>query len=162
MSCQKICILGIIAILCLGLVTEAGANSSLQQDLTGSQFQARIPFAGHIIFQSNFDGDNEIYCLSQAGLIKLTDNTWEDEYPVWSPDGKKIAYTADPKGNYDLFIMKTDGSEISPITTFSSQEKEPAWFPDGNNIVYSREKKTLGRTSIALYNIDINTLKIKK
>ena len=58
--------------------------------------------------------------------------------------------------------MQADGSGITAVTSFSSQEKEPAWFPDGNELVYSREKKTLGRTSISLYKIKINTLKVQK
>ncbi|MCK4932968.1 MAG: PD40 domain-containing protein, partial [Candidatus Aminicenantes bacterium] len=48
------------------------------------------------------DGDREIYLLTKDGVTQLTDNGWDDEFPKWSPDGKKIAYSANPKGNYDI------------------------------------------------------------
>ena len=146
----------------IGQSPAAGKNRLQQQQSSQSALSAQVPFTGQIIFHSNFDGDNEIYCLSQSGLKKLTDNTWEDEYPVWSPDGQRIAFTANPKGNYDIFLMQLDGSQVSQLTTASSQEKEPAWFPDGSKIVYSREKKTLVRKSIALYSIEINTGQLNK
>jgi len=91
-------------------------------------FHPEINFKGKIIFQSDFEGNNEIYMISMKGLEKLTDNDWQDEYPVWSPDGKKIAFSANPNGNYDIFTMKADGSDIRQITTSSRKEMTPAWF----------------------------------
>ena len=36
--------------------------------------KAKFPFKGEIVFQSDMDGDNEIYLLTSRGLKKLTDN----------------------------------------------------------------------------------------
>ena len=117
---------------------------------------------GHIVFQSNFDGDNEIYLLSGMDITKLTDNSWDDEYPLWSPDGKKIAFTANARGNYDVFIMNSDGSEITPLTSSSSDEKTLAWFPDGRSIVYTGETKKFIRKELSLFRIDIDSKKTQR
>jgi len=98
-----------------------------------------IHFKGSIVFQSDFDGDNEIYVITMEGLEKITDNTWDDEYPVWSPDGKKIAFSANPKENYDIFTMDADGSNRQRITSSSLPEETPAWFPDNKTIAYAKK-----------------------
>jgi len=117
----------------------------------------QISFEGRIVFQSNMDGDNEIFLLTEEGLTRLTDNDWQDEYPVWSPDGTRIAFTADPEGNYDIQIMNADGSGIEAVTSSDLDEKEPAWYPDGKQIAYSREKKGLLRKNIAVFKVNLQT-----
>jgi len=125
-------------------------------------FHPEFSFEGRIVFQSNFDGDNEIYLLTKEGLKKLTNNNWEDEYPVWSPDGKKIAFTANQNENYDIFLMNADGSQITQLTTASSDEKEPSWFPDGENVAFTRIIKKFLRQSLILFQVNIHTRKSKR
>jgi len=125
-------------------------------------YKPRLAFAGAIIFQSNMDGDNEIYLLTAKRLTQLTDNSWQDEFPVWSPDGTKIAFTANPEGNYNIYTMQADGSDIIQVTDFSTQEKEPTWFPDGFTIAYTREEKKILRKGISIHQINLNSLKSKK
>ena len=91
-----------------------------------------ISFSGSIVFQSDLDGDNEIYVLTSAGLKKLTDNAWDDRYPRWSPDGKRIAFSANPAGNFDLFVMDADGQSPAAVTSFPEDELDVAWSPDGS------------------------------
>ena len=137
----------------IGIKTAARKNED---------FQVKFPIEGQIVFQSNLDGDNEIYLISDTKIIKLTDNSWNDEYPVWSPDGDKIAFTANPRGNYDIFTMNSDGSEITPITSFSSDEKTLSWFPDGKSIAFTREVKKFLRSELSLFRIDVITKTAKR
>ena len=126
------------------------------------KLKPKFPIEGRIVFQSNFDGDNEIYLISETKIKKLTDNSWDDEYPMWSPDGNKIAFIANPKGSYDIFTMNPDGSEITSITSFSSDEKTHCWFPDGKSIAFTRKtKKFLGK-ELGLFRVDVNTKNTKK
>ena len=117
----------------------------------------KFPIKGEIVFQSNLDGDNEIYSISNIGLKKLTDNTWEDEHPMWSPDGKQIAFTANPEGNYDIFIMNADGSNINPITSFPLDESWATWFPDDKSIVFTKQIKKFLRKSVQVFRMDLLT-----
>ncbi len=121
-----------------------------------------FPISGSIIFHSNMDGDNEIFLMTKNGITKLTNNSWNDEYPVWSPDGTRIAFTANPDGQYDIFVMEADGSQITRLTTSPAQEKEPAWFPDGKSIAYSIETKKLIRRQLILWRVDTQTEKTER
>ncbi|MBN1274032.1 MAG: PD40 domain-containing protein [Candidatus Aminicenantes bacterium] len=117
---------------------------------------------GRIIFQSNQDGDNEIFLLTAKGLNRLTDNEWDDIFPVWSPDGKRIAYAADKEGHYDIFIMKSDGSKTKTVTSGPLEETDPGWYPGGQSIVFTRENKKFMRKEIALYRIQLQTGRIRR
>lgn len=140
----------------------SNSDESGNQSVANKDLKPKHAFKGEIIFQSNFDGDNEIYLLTKQKLTKLTDNTWDDEYPVWSPDGNKIAFTANPQGNFNIFLMDPDGTDITPVTTSSSNEADPSWFPDGKSIAYTKEIKKLMRNEGALYRVDIDTKRTKK
>jgi Tol biopolymer transport system component len=110
------------------------------------RLETEMAIPGAIVFQSDLDGDDEIYLIQGRRVEKLTDNTWDDRYPRWSPDGRKIAYTANPKRNFDLFVMDKKGREVRPLTDTPEDEVDVAWFPDGTRVAYSIEfKKTLGK-----------------
>lgn len=96
------------------------------------------PFAGTILFQSDADGDDEIYALTRDGVLKLTDNAWNDRTPRWSPDGGRIAFSANPAGPSDIFIMNADGSGIAAVVDSPAEETEPDWRPDGSGLAFTR------------------------
>jgi Tol biopolymer transport system component len=119
-------------------------------------------FAGRIVFQSNADGDNEIFVLTQGGVRQLTDNSWEDEYPVWSPHGNTIAFSSNREGDYDIFLMQADGTKVTTVASTDADEREPAWYPDGRGLAFSVESKKLLRTSIAIHRTDLRTGRIRR
>ncbi len=108
-----------------------------------SSLKPQVPIQGKIVFYSDLDGDEELYLLTKKGLEKLTDNTWNDECPKWSPDGNKIAFAANPQGTYEIFIMDLETRTLTQIT---EKLENPigyaghAWSPDGNKIAYTVER----------------------
>jgi len=111
-------------------------------------------FEGTILFQSDEDGDNDIYRMTAEGVRKLTDNTWSDEYPRWSPDGTKIAFSANPLGHYDIFVMDADGSNLTAVLDSPADETEPAWLPGGTALAFTRGD--------ALWKIELRTKSIRQ
>ncbi len=59
--------------------------------------------------------------------------------PSWSPDGSKIAFESNVSGNYEIWVMDSDGRHKTQITDEPRFEHlTPSWSPDGTQIVYSR------------------------
>lgn len=62
--------------------------------------------------------------------------------PVWSPDGRRIAFIGRPdNGVHDrVYVMNADGSGATPITTVtdSTSDKEVDWSPDGKRLAFTR------------------------
>jgi Tol biopolymer transport system component len=120
-------------------------------------FKPQFEFRGRIAFQSDLDGDNEIYVLTRDGLRKLTDNAWSDEFPRWSPDGRRIAFTANPGEGYQIYVMNEDGSGLEQVTRSEHDAIEQGWFPDGRRLAYTEERKrTIGR-SYRMFVLDLGS-----
>ena len=53
----------------------------------------------------------DIYKVSAKGgtATQLTTQESYESSPVWSPDGKQIAFASDRQGNFDVFVMPSDG-----------------------------------------------------
>ncbi|MBM3293721.1 MAG: hypothetical protein FJY82_04265 [Candidatus Aminicenantes bacterium] len=134
--------------------------ASVGQAIPHETLRPLTAFKGEIVFQSDLDGDNEIYLLTAEGVRKLTDNAWQDEFPRWSPDGTKIAYWANPGGQYEVHLMEADGSGQTALTENAGSDISYAglgWFPDGKRIAYTVEKdRAFGRDHTAMA-IDIET-----
>lgn len=113
--------------------------------------------SGKIIFQSDRDGDEEIYITNPQGqsLIKLTDNNVFDGYPVWSFDGNKIAFESNRKGNFQIYVMDADGKNQRQITQGAYHNRFPAWSPDGNKIAYQSKRDS----GLEIYVMDLEKKK---
>jgi Tol biopolymer transport system component len=97
---------------------------------------------GRVVFQSNRDGNFEIYRMDATGnnVIRLTDNPADDEFPVWSPDGSKIAFKSDRDGDYELYVMDGDGKNVVQVTRNDYIDENARWTPDGQYLVFHSER----------------------
>ena len=93
---------------------------------------------GTIVFQSNRDGNFEIYSMKGdgSGQLRLTDNPANDISPAWSPDGSAIAFTSDRDGTWDIYTMKADGSGLTQLTRGQGANTAPSWAEGGRGIVF--------------------------
>jgi Tol biopolymer transport system component len=64
-----------------------------------------------------------------SNLVALTRGPALDAQPVFSPNGKQIAFTSNRGRHrrYGLFLMRADGSHIRPLTHGPGQDADPAW-----------------------------------
>jgi Tol biopolymer transport system component len=79
---------------------------------------------------SRKDGDAELYVIDASGRehARLTDNGFRDCDPDWSPDGRWIAFHSDRSGDYEIWVMRADGSDPRPITASPGSDLGPVWI----------------------------------
>ena len=92
----------------------------------------------NIVFESDRDGNHEIYIMNADGSdqTNITKHSGFDGSPVFSPNGKKIAFVSDRSGKHNVWIMNGDGSNLYNLTNSSSENYYPSWNPDGTKITY--------------------------
>ena len=121
------------------------ADGGNQQNITNDPFDERHPswspdgkrivFSSHRDrhFRSRFGITSEIYVMDADGgnQQRLTKNRKNDWFPSWSPDGERIAFAADRKGdfaNFEIYVMDVDGGNLRNLTNNPQNDFSPAWF----------------------------------
>ena len=85
-----------------------------------------------------------VYTPGEEEPVQVTSGDYDDSDPVWSPDGKSIAFVGDrsenPDLNYgtDIWTVSVDGEDhpLVQVTSHPGRDFSPAWSPDGKSIAY--------------------------
>ncbi len=86
-----------------------------------------------------------LYDLSQETLTRLTFEGNENIYPVWTPDGKRIAFKSNKEGPGNLFWQLADGSGgLERLTTSAYPNFPSSWSPDGQLLAFIKVNPTTG------------------
>src|SRR4051794_23910231 len=114
--------------------------------------------AGRLVFQSERDGNPEIYTADVQGraVKRLTNSPGRDEFPRWSPDGKQIAFASDRGGDgLQVYLMSSEGTDVRAMTHLPLACSEPSWSPDGLRLAFRRDNSPEdGRQDIYTIAID--------
>jgi Tol biopolymer transport system component/predicted membrane protein len=91
--------------------------------------------------QKNTDNKFDLFlCEMKNGIKRNISNSYFDEWdPSFSPDGKKIVYSANKYGNWDLFIYDIIEKKHLRLTSSNKDEWDPSFSPDGKKIIYAVE-----------------------
>jgi tricorn protease len=90
---------------------------------------------------------NDIWVVPRTGgeARRLTTFEGAETDPVFSPDGKYIAFTGQYDGNTDVFVVPTIGGEPKRLTYHPYPDSARGWTPDGKRVIFAS-----GRTSVPI------------
>jgi dipeptidyl aminopeptidase/acylaminoacyl peptidase len=83
-------------------------------------------------------GVSNIWIVPTTGgpSLQLT-QSGHDSSPVWSPDGKIIAFLSSRSGGSQVYLLSMDGGEAKPLTHLSTGADIVKWSPDGKTIAFT-------------------------
>jgi TolB protein len=100
----------------------------------------------------NFNFDLYTVDLASGAVTRLTTTPGLDGFPVYSPDGSKIAFISARSGLPQVWVMNADGSSSVQLTSGAPKGQVPDWSPDGNQIAY--QSMATGNGDIYVMNAD--------
>jgi len=112
-----------------------------QNDPLWLRYPAISPDGKTILF--NYQGD--IYKVDASGgqAVPMTLSESYEYNPVWSHDGKQIAFASNRYGNFDVFVMSAKGGEAKRLTFHSTNEVPSDFSRDNKNILFSGVRQDL-------------------
>lgn len=120
----------------------------------------QVVFARHLALSPDgktlaFSWAGDIWTVSASGgaARRLTVNPAHDSHPVWSGDGRLIAFSSNRHGAGNVFVMTSEGTDIRRLT-FSDRPEIPTDFsPDGKDVYYYAHKTGEVRWEPGIYRV---------
>src|ERR1700760_3947630 len=136
------------------LLAVAGlASVRAQENPLWMRYPALSPDGQTILF--SYKGD--IYSVPSKGgqAVPLTMSESYEFSPVWSHDGRWIAFASDRYGNFDVFVMPATGGDARRLTYFSGSEIPSSFSGDDKRVLFSASRQDV--VTNAQFPVDVTT-----
>ncbi|GAB4420936.1 MAG: hypothetical protein Kow002_09600 [Anaerolineales bacterium] len=124
-----------ILALTLLLITACASPNTLNNEAENPAIHCKkIVFSYSTKSQNGFDSNIVAMCPDGSEKHRLTSDSYDDLMPVWSPDGREIAFLSNRTGNLQVHIMDQNGENIRQIAFSTEEIARIAWLPGENKI----------------------------
>ncbi|VFM95161.1 MAG: WD40-like Beta Propeller Repeat [Candidatus Kentron sp. G] len=89
--------------------------------------------------------------LVRGAAAQLLLSNASDIHPRWSPDGKRIAFSSNRSGRYEIWMTAADGANPRQLTDGPGDKTWPAWSPDGRRILFTHGLQ--GKSGLSLIRV---------
>lgn len=120
--------------------------TSIQSPNQGASMEARFsPDGQRVAFYAVTSQHNTldlwVHELARSVTTRFTlSGSATHQWPAWSPDGSKIAYSSDAKGHMDIYVKPSSGSGEEQLVLANGEDKWVSdWSPDGKLLMYSQQ-----------------------
>ncbi|HSR40160.1 MAG TPA: S41 family peptidase [Phnomibacter sp.] len=118
----------------------AAQTAFSQSDALWLRYPSISPDGKTIVF--GYKGDLYRVDANGGSAIPLTLHEAHDMMPVWSRDGKMIAFASDRYGNFDVFVMPATGGEPRRLTYNSAPDYPWDFSPDNSQVIFGSPRMT--------------------
>ena len=139
-------------VLLLSLLLAAPPAGAVEANLP--RHPAPSPDGTEIAF--SWQGDLWIVAAGGGDARRLTVHPGVDIHPVWSRDGRSLAFSSDRFGSTDVFVLPIDASAPPTRLTWASVGDRPVDFrPDGSAVTFTSRRQRSIRRSSTFYEVDL-------
>lgn len=127
---------------CLFIVTAMPAGAAEPLGALETPLWLRYPAISPDGRQLAFSFKGGLYLVGVDGgpARLLVANGRRSHSPVWSPDGRHIAFASDVYGNDDVFLVAASGGPVRRLTTHSAPEQPTGFTPDGREVLFAAQR----------------------
>lgn len=124
---------------------EQSSSTSLLRHPSVSESHIVFVYAGDL-WRVDRDGSNP---------VRLTSQPAEENNPFFSPDGSKIAFSAEYEGNTDVYVMSVEGGNPERLTWHPGADIVTGWSSDGTAVAFFSRRETDHGRSGQLYHVSL-------
>jgi tricorn protease len=108
----------------------------------------------HIVF--DYAGDLWIVPREGGEASQLTNGVGVETGPLFSPDGKQIAFTGEYDGNVDVYVVPATGGVPKRLTYHPGPDYAVGWTPDGKNVLFVSGRSSYSGRFARLFTIPVD------
>ena len=83
---------------------------------------------------------NSTYIPRYATMPQSLSPQGDDVFPVWSPDGRYLAFVSRRDGNPEIYVLDLHSGILRNVSNHPGADSSPAWSPDGDKIAYQSRR----------------------
>ncbi len=140
---RSVILLLIIFVLPLSSFSQMSKNTRLLSQPAISTNHIAFIYAEDL-WVANIDGSNPIRLTIDEGI---------ESNPIFSPDGKTIAFNAEYDGNFDVFIVAVEGGIPKRLTWHPYNDFVRDFSSDGKNVLFGSQRNSFTNRYAQLYTV---------
>src|SRR5215470_13444462 len=129
------------AILSARIVLAAAQAQPFDQEVSHDVWAAWSPDDRRIIYTKfvPLKSEGKLFTVSSNGGAPrpFLDDKFSYGQPTWSRDGKRIAFSSNRSGSFQIWTATDEGTDLRQVTSAGDQNFQPCWSPDGSRIAYA-------------------------
>ena len=133
----------------IGVIDPDGSDLRLVvDDEVNNGFPSWSPDGDRLVFK----GGRRLFVVPAAGgePVALTGPDYYSNFPEWSPDGASILFTSNRGGDFDLYTVRPDGTDLRQLTHATGNDAHSSWCAGGDWVVFSSARMGF-KDEMALY-----------
>lgn len=128
-------------------------------------FPSWSPVSDSIVVAGVAEGRSDLYLVraSDGEVSRLTNDTWDEREPSWSPDGRRLIFGSDRGapvvlqpmradsgyGHYGIYELDLASGATREVLDTAGEDRSPAWSPDGRRLAFISDRN--GKPDIYLF-----------